>query len=284
MFECPGCGLIWRQEFDIGPEFYEDKLIELSALKIKARISNCLDRTKIISRYFLPEDLCDIGCGEGVFLGVLKNQGFRNIVGIDPTTRNFQFAGENNLEILRGTLEDFPSLVAGRGIKIITMFHVIEHLRDPQGSLSLVYKYLPIGGFLVLETPASDNFSFRVTGFRHKLIYPEHLFYFNKHNLIKLLESVGFTVVGSGKRDFDQWNLSLHECLFRLGLLSKNVTTTDYYSSLRVLAPKENIHPKTNYQFVKKVAHFILWPLQKSLNGLVILLGRLDYIYIIAKK
>jgi 2-polyprenyl-3-methyl-5-hydroxy-6-metoxy-1,4-benzoquinol methylase len=94
----------------------------------------------------------------------------------------------------------FPDVEPG-GFGVITMCDYIEHVRDPRQTLSLARAWLGPGGSLAITTPDAGSPSRRVlgTGWTHYKI--EHLFYFNKRNLERLLKDVGFSSV----RFFPLW-------------------------------------------------------------------------------
>ncbi len=88
----------------------------------------------------------------------------------------------------------FPGLARG-DLRVITMCDYIEHVRDPRQTLALARAWLGTGGAIAITTPDAGSPSRRVlgTGWTHYKI--EHLFYFNKKNLERLLKDVGFTSV-----------------------------------------------------------------------------------------
>jgi hypothetical protein len=75
------------------------------------------------------------------------------------------------------------------------MCDYIEHVRDPRQTLALARRWLGPDGALAITTPDAGSPSRRVlgTGWTHYNI--EHLFYFNKKNLARLLQDVGFSSV-----------------------------------------------------------------------------------------
>ena len=77
----------------------------------------------------------------------------------------------------------------------ITMCDYIEHVRDPRHTLELARGLLGANGTLAITTPDAGSPSRLVlrTGWTHYKI--EHLFYFNKSNLERLLKDVGFSSV-----------------------------------------------------------------------------------------
>ncbi len=277
MRRCNGCGLIWRERFDIPIAHYQEKEVNLSEEKIKDRMFNSLDRINLFGKYADMNNLCDIGTGEGIFLKALKDAGYKNAIGIEPSNRISKFAEENNLNIINGTINDIGAILANRNIHTITMFHLIEHLENPLDSLNIILAGLKPGGKLIVETPDIDAYSFKKTKYRHKLVYPEHLFYFNGKNLRKLLEKVGFKIVATGKRDFNQNNFSIKESLFRLGLFKKeNYNLINDSASGPAYAPNPKRESSLNL-FLKNI-------IRRILNKIVIISGRLDYIWIAAEK
>lgn len=95
-----------------------------------------------------------------------------------------------------GELQDCRFADAGPGdFRVVTMCDYIEHVRDPRHTLALAHALLGPGGTLAITTPDAGSASRRLlgTGWTHYKI--EHLFYFNRHNLERLLREVGFSSV-----------------------------------------------------------------------------------------
>jgi SAM-dependent methyltransferase len=78
---------------------------------------------------------------------------------------------------------------------VVTMCDYIEHVRDPRQTLALARGLLGPGGQLAITTPDAGSPSRRVLGNGWTHYKVEHLFYFNKRNLERLLREVGFTSV-----------------------------------------------------------------------------------------
>jgi SAM-dependent methyltransferase len=69
---------------------------------------------------------------------------------------------------------------------------VIEHVRDPADFLQRVRRVLKPGGVIFIATPSTDSWSARLLG-RHWMEYkPEHLFYFDRNSVRRLLQNAGF--------------------------------------------------------------------------------------------
>lgn len=215
---CPNCGLFWRKEFILDNNHYEDQDFGIEKDKINLRFSNAEQRIDIIKKYTNLDNLCDVGCGEGVFLTALKKLGYENSVGIEPGNMAQVFAERNDLNIKKGSIEECAPIIKKYNSKIITLFHVIEHLKDPLGALKHLNLALNKGDKLVIETPDTDSYLLKKSKYNHELIYTEHFFYFSSDNIGKILNLAGFRVVAQGRRDFDEKNMSIKDLLYRLGI------------------------------------------------------------------
>ena len=276
MRKCPDCGLIWREEFDVPIKYYQEKPIDPSSQKIRARVANSEERIDTFKKHADLNNLCDVGTGEGIFLKVLIDRGFRNVVGIEPSERISDFVGKNELVVSNGTIDDIGAVVREYSIHTVTLLHLIEHVPDPRQSLEKVYGCLQEGDSVVLETPKINSYSLKKRKYRHKLIYPEHLFYFNERNIQTLLKETGFTVVARGSRDFNQRNLSMRESLFRLGFLGSDSLASKRECADRAsVMNREKIEPSNN--LAKKTA-------RKLLSFSLTLLDRRDYVWVVARK
>lgn len=141
--------------------------------------------------------LLDCGAATGFLLDVARELGY------DPYGLELSEFGAGEIakklgadHVFCGELPNatFPGVAPGE-LDVITMCDYIEHVRDPRQTLSLARKWLRPGGALAITTPDAGSPSRRVlgTGWTHYKI--EHLFYFNKRNLERLLKELGFSSV-----------------------------------------------------------------------------------------
>lgn len=276
MLRCPSCGLIWRSNFELPHKHYQEKKVDLSVSKLKARLDNCLDRINTFGDYISLNNLCDLGTGEGMFLKALNDSGYKNGFGIEPSSKIDSFAIENNLDIYNGTIEDLTEISRNRKMNCVSMFHLIEHLDDPKRSFSIIYDALPNGGYLIMETPDSESYVLKRADYEHELIYPEHLFLYNPKNMSDFLKSLGFNVVALGRRDFNPNNLNIRDLLFKLGITKYRVQGD------KMNVGQTKIHKKNkNFGYLRyKISRIVKW----ILGFFVEILGRGDYFWIIAKK
>ena len=138
--------------------------------------------------------LLDVGCGGGLFLRLMSDRGFRGI-GLDFSEDAARTAWrQQRAPALCGTLEKAP--LRDGTFACITMFHVLEHLRDPRVFLIGAHRLLTPGGRLVAQTPNAGSWQARLLGRAwNGMDVPRHLFDFRDKDLEKLLASCGFEVV-----------------------------------------------------------------------------------------
>jgi 2-polyprenyl-3-methyl-5-hydroxy-6-metoxy-1,4-benzoquinol methylase len=141
--------------------------------------------------------LLDCGAATGFLLEVAAELGY------DPYGLELSAFGAGEIarklgpdHVFCGELANAAFAGVARGdFQVITMCDYIEHVRDPRQTLALARAWLGDSGTLALTTPDAGSASRRVlgTGWTHYKI--EHLFYFNKQNLERLLKDVGFSSV-----------------------------------------------------------------------------------------
>ena len=138
--------------------------------------------------------LLDVGCGGGLFLGMMRERGFR-VLGLDNSREAASIAWKRQqAPSVCAMLEKAPfgaGSVAG-----LTMFHVLEHLYDPREYLKAAHYLLAPDGRLVVQVPNAACWQFRLLGQAWNGVdVPRHLFDFRARDVEKLVESCGFQVV-----------------------------------------------------------------------------------------
>jgi len=137
--------------------------------------------------------LLDIGCGNGTFMLEALKYGWLP-VGIDPSSELVNYVKKNtNLIVYRKSIHDYKT---NNKCDLITMNQVIEHFTDPISVIRKCKKLLDRLGLLYISTPNISSYVSRIRKSEFDyLIPPEHLSYFNKATLSKLLESEKFKIL-----------------------------------------------------------------------------------------
>lgn len=135
--------------------------------------------------------LLDIGCGWGDFLHFASARGWQ-VGGFEFSASVARVAQEKyGLAVRVGSLEDME--IPDQTFDLITLWHVLEHLRDPLGALARIEPLLAPGGVLVLEVP-NLNFLARKS-WRYPMSRTLHLYHFSPATLSALVERAGLRVL-----------------------------------------------------------------------------------------
>jgi 2-polyprenyl-3-methyl-5-hydroxy-6-metoxy-1,4-benzoquinol methylase len=137
--------------------------------------------------------LLDVGCGAGAVMRALGASGW-NCEGLEVSDVAVRRLREEGYRVHIGTLE---TLAADLGLfDVVVISETIEHVRDPRGLLAAAARVIRPGGALYLTTPHVDSLSRRLLGARWRPIdIPEHLFYFERRSMKRLLQTAGLRPV-----------------------------------------------------------------------------------------
>ncbi len=149
-------------------------------------------RLKLLPPPAQGAQLVDAGAAAGFFVEQAKLAGW-NARGVEPNDTMARYARDVlGVDVRSGTLEELR-LPPG-GIDAVTLWEVIEHLPNPRAFLVEAKRILRPGGILALSTPDAGSIVSRMSGRRwlgwRKV--PEHLFFFSKPTLTRLLNECGF--------------------------------------------------------------------------------------------
>lgn len=86
----------------------------------------------------------------------------------------------------------------------ITLWHSLEHMRDPQATLKMLSGLLAPGGSLLVAVPDAGGLQARVfgAGWFH-LDVPRHLYHFDADSLKRLLAASGFAITRRWHQEFE---------------------------------------------------------------------------------
>lgn len=138
--------------------------------------------------------LLEIGAGAGFFLKEAEKAGWSG-VGTEIIDAAIDFATRQlGLDVRRGTAEELD--LREPPFDAVVLLEVIEHLYEPRRALAAVRAALRPGGLLVLSTPNFRSLSRAMLGSDWTVLSPaEHLFYFTRRSLDRLLVEEGFSAI-----------------------------------------------------------------------------------------
>lgn len=142
----------------------------------------------------------DIGCHTGLLLDALRERGFETWgVERSPAAAVAQAAGHR---MLRVDVEDESIAVAQR-YQLITLTHVLEHLRRPVRVLKWIGEHLDAGGKALVEVPNWRDLSRPLWGrYYRPLELGDHISFFTVDTLTQAAQTAGLQVdvIWSGPR------------------------------------------------------------------------------------
>lgn len=136
--------------------------------------------------------LLEVGCGSGKRLARMKALGW-DVMGqeIDPAAAHF-VREKWSIDVHLGPLETMT--LPQEKYDVIIMSHVIEHVHDPVGLLSICCNLLKANGLLALLTPNAGSYGHHKFGEAWRgLEPPRHLHLFTCETLVQASQSAGFS-------------------------------------------------------------------------------------------
>ena len=139
--------------------------------------------------------LLDVGCSSGAFLTIANKLGFQ-AEGVEPAPQAAQGACSSGLKVHQGFLEDikFPADT----FDIVTMFEVIEHVRDAFSLLNECHRIIKPGGLLMIGTANTDSWTASIMKSHWEYLdisrHGGHISFFNPQSISILAERSGFKI------------------------------------------------------------------------------------------
>lgn len=175
----------------IDPDGNSRKLIneekyKLSQLKIINKFLN-----KKISK---KKNILDFGCGYGWLLKSLNNNKW-NKYGIEINPDALQIAIKNKIKCYKSLL-DLKKKNKKKKFDVISLIHVIEHIRNPIQLLKKITQMIKKNGYLILETPDFDSAMARKYNTKFRLLHDStHISLFSTESLSRLINDLNMQII-----------------------------------------------------------------------------------------
>tara|TARA_B100000941_G_C28477944_1_gene540378 strand:- start:749 stop:1597 length:849 start_codon:yes stop_codon:yes gene_type:complete len=189
--------------------------------------------------------LLDIGCGSGDFLTFMDRKNF-DVFGVENNKTALKICAKKKLKVYN-SLKTLPV----KSFDIVSLWHVLEHLSQPEEVIANIHNLLTRNGVLVIAVP---NFSSHDRlHYQHNwaaLDVPRHRWHFTPEGLEQMLFKSGFKLQKKSTLWLDVFYISyLSEKLKGNNLAFLRAVLKGSYFTLRSLFSKK--HSTISFVFKK---------------------------------
>lgn len=177
-------------------EYFEDQYDEGLAPgsdAMRRRLSQERHRYKFFWPFKKRGRVLDVGCGRGYFLLACRGQGFE-VQGFDVSEDGAKYVRETlNIPVKTGQ----PAGAFGANeFDVITMWHALEHVEDPNEYMTLLDQWLKPDGVLVIDVPNYASTDARLKWENWEgWVLPYHLWHHTPASLEMLLQKHGYEII-----------------------------------------------------------------------------------------
>jgi len=167
-----------------------------SAPPIESRMEQLAE---LVSRFIPRRDarILEIGCGYGQLLWLLRQRGFTNVLGADPSPgcvrAGHRFYG---VQMIASTVFDVPE--PPETYDFLVLSGVMEHIRDLDLTVEKFHRLLGPEGRVCLQVPDASRYAAGLDA-PFQEFSTEHINYFSPGSMKNLMTRRGFRVVESGR-------------------------------------------------------------------------------------
>jgi len=150
-----------------------------------------------------PKNVLEIGCGRAYILKALKNLGCQ-VQGLESADAAAWILNNPDIKVT-GIRTDKPWPVADNSQDLVIIWHVLEHVNDPNQVLAQIYQSLKPGAILCVSVPNCGALQARLnfSSWFH-LDVPRHLFHFSAQGLESSLKRQQFEIMARENGELTQ--------------------------------------------------------------------------------
>ena len=196
--------------------------------------------------------VCDIGCGNGVFTGDIKQRVDCNLIGVDSNKYALEQADKLDFDELIH-VDDFTKdrlPIEDSSVDLVICKDVLEHLIDPLFLTNEISRILKPGGHFLVHVPNHfpiigrlkflirndiDTFSYFSGADRYD--FP-HIRFFTLHSMEKMLDLSGFSVIDNMSYFFFNFSIFHRFVPTKIKKLLTIMSTDNFSGGITLLAKK----------------------------------------------
>lgn len=148
--------------------------------------------------------LLDYGCGNGNFIKYLSNKSLK-VTGIEKSLSSQKICRSKGLSVFSSVKQ-----LGEAKFNVITLWHVLEHVINPQKCLRALSNFLTKDGLLIVAVPNIQSVDSQI--FKQEwagLDVPRHLWHFTPKGLFSLLKKEKFVLYKKYPLILDAYYISL---------------------------------------------------------------------------
>ncbi|HBR16116.1 MAG TPA: hypothetical protein DD725_00690 [Deltaproteobacteria bacterium] len=203
LVKCKSCGLVYinprPSQTEIKKYYASDYYV--SGAGIKASLERLLTnyflnkKKNLVKSFKKNGKILDVGCGDGRFISLFASDEKWNAYGIEPNPVGYDLSSQiSKAKIFNMELSEcrFPEA----DFDVITMWHVLEHIYEPNKLLLEIKRILKGEGILIVGVPHISCVGFRLgkKNWFH-LDAPRHTYHYNPQTIKMLLNKNGFDII-----------------------------------------------------------------------------------------
>lgn len=204
LYKCAKCGLVFTDKYwkgfdprDIYDTYYRNEIAGRFNFGLESIVRACrfFRAFKIFTIYLRAKSILDIGSGRGFMLYYLKKYyRYQKAIGTQISKNALLFSRNKlGLEIYDKDLLEFP--LNDAVFDIVTMWHVLEHVAEPDKYIEKISSLLNDRGKLVIEVPNFNSWTRALTDrYWLGLDLDYHITFFTPESLIFLFKKHNFKI------------------------------------------------------------------------------------------
>jgi len=162
---------------------------------------------QIFSRHKSKGALLDVGCGTGVFLSKIKNEGW-SATGIEPNHAARNFAQKTNAQEVYSSKEDLKK--TKKKFDVITLWHSLEHVHDLEETIRFLFNTLKVKGSVLVAVPNHRSFDAgHYKEFWAAYDVPRHIWHFSQDSIVNIFKKHGFEIKTKTPMFWDSFYVSI---------------------------------------------------------------------------
>lgn len=181
------------------------------------------DIAATLATYLLASSsrVLEIGCATGRLLALVRDAGFSNIQGLDPSPGCARAAWDlYQVPVLTGSMFDIP--VPDGSVDFVILIGVLEHVEDVGGAMTHLRRILSPQGRVYAEVPDAAHLDNRPDA-PYQEFSTEHINFFSTASLANLFHVAGFETLATGEAVRQQHDNTMYPAAF--GVFAKGDVT-----------------------------------------------------------